>query len=267
MNENRTEDVVEMVKTVLNDYENDRDIDQINIYNKPDKEEIRELVRDLFRIVFPGYFKDKSVKIYNPKNSMAVVMENVFYHLNKQVTLALDFCKRRGTLTKEEREKESYSICRRFFEKLPTVREYVETDLQAAYDGDPAAGCKEEIILAYPGLMASTVNRIAHELYLLHVPVLPRIMTEYAHSLTGIDIHPGATIEDNVTIYAGASVLGGDTVIGKNAVIGGNAFITSSIPGDARVSIKNQELEYRTGKNQGRKTEEIHQSEEWYYII
>lgn len=83
--------------------------------------------------------------------------------------------------------------------------------------------------------------------------------------MSGVKRHP--TIEDNVTIYAGASVLGGDTVIGKNAVIGGNAFITSSIPGDTRVSIKNQELEYRTGKNQGRKTEEIHQSEEWYYII
>ncbi|MCI5529313.1 MAG: serine O-acetyltransferase, partial [Blautia sp.] len=179
-------------------------------------------------------------------------------------------------------------------------------------------GCKEEIILAYPGLMASSINRIAHELYLLNVPVLPRIMTEYAHSETGIDIHPGATIgkyffidhgtgvvigetsvigdnvkiyqgvtigalstrggqklsgmkrhptiEDNVTIYAGASVLGGETVIGKNAVIGGNAFITSSIPANTKVSIKNQELEYKTG-NHKRKTEEIQQSGEWYYVI
>lgn len=224
MTETRTEDVVEMVKTVLNDYENDRDIDQINIYNNPDKGEVRELVRDLFRIVFPGYFKDKSVKIYNPKNSMAVVMENVFYHLNKQVTLALDFCRRRGTLTKEEREKESHLICRKFFEKLPTVREYVETDLQAAYDGDPAAGCKEEIILAYPGLMASTVNRIAHELYLLQVPVLPRIMTEYAHSLTGIDIHPGATIGKYFFIDHGTGI-----VIGETAVIGEHVKIYQGV--------------------------------------
>lgn len=82
--------------------------------------------------------------------------------------------------------------------------------------------------------------------------------------LSGMKRHP--TIEDNVTIYAGASVLGGETVIGKNAVIGGNAFITSSIPANTRVSIKNQELEYKTG-NHKRKTEEIQQSGEWYYVI
>lgn len=318
MKEAQSEEISKRVENVLKDYEQGRDIDVINIYNKPDKEEVRELVRQLFRIIFPGYFKNKAFKIYNPKNSMAVVMEDVFYHLKKQVTLALDFCSRRGTMTPEEREEESFRICNVFFEQIPKVREYVETDLEAAFGGDPAAGCKEEIILAYPGLMASTVNRIAHELYLLKVPVLPRIMTEYAHSVTGIDIHPGATIgkyffidhgtgivigetavigenvkiyqgvtlgalstrggqrlknvkrhptiEDNVTIYSGASVLGGETVIGKNAVIGGNAFITSSIPADTRVSIKNQELEYRTGGKE-RKTEEIHQSDEWYYVI
>ena len=82
--------------------------------------------------------------------------------------------------------------------------------------------------------------------------------------MSGVKRHP--TIKDNVTIYAGASVLGGDTVIGKNAVIGGNAFITSSIPADTIVSIKNQELEYRTGSKE-RKTKEIQQSDEWYYII
>ena len=220
--------------------------------------------------------------------------------------------------SKEEKQKESYGICKAFFTKIPKIRDYIESDLQAAFDGDPAAGCKEEIILAYPGLMASSINRIAHELYLLQVPVLPRIMTEYAHSETGIDIHPGATIgkyffidhgtgvvigetavigdnvkiyqgvtigalstrggqklsgmkrhptiEDNVTIYAGASVLGGKTVIGKNAVTGGNAFITSSIPANTKVSIKNQELEYKTGDNK-RKTEEIRRSGEWYYVI
>ena len=209
-------------------------------------------------------------------------------------------------------------MCKDFFAEIPRIREYIESDLQAAFDGDPAASSKEEIILAYPGLMASSINRIAHKLYLLGVPVLPRIMTEYAHSETGIDIHPGATIgkyffidhgtgvvigetavigenvkiyqgvtigalstregqklsgikrhptiEDHVTIYAGASILGGETVIGKNAVIGGNAFITSSIPADTRVSIKNQELEYRSGSDI-RKTEEIQQSGEWYYII
>ena len=314
----REEEIDEIVNRVLSDFESGKNIDIINIYNKPDKAEVRELIRNLFRIIFPGYFRERTFKIYNPKNSFAVTIEDIFYHLNKQVYLALDFCKRRGTMTDDERKKESYRICRAFFDKLPTIREYVETDLLAAYDGDPAAGCFEEIILAYPGIRAVTVYRIAHELYLLKVPVLPRLMTEIAHSATGIDIHPGAsidknffidhgtgivigetavigknvkvyqgvtigalstrggqklsgkkrhpTIEDNVTIYAGASILGGDTVIGENSVIGGNTFITSSVPRDTRVSIKNPEMEYRTNDNQ-RKKEEIKQSEEWYYVI
>ena len=314
----REEEIDEIVNRVLSDFESGKNIDIINIYNKPDKAEVRELIRNLFRIIFPGYFRERTFKIYNPKNSFAVTIEDIFYHLNKQVYLALDFCKRRGTMTDDERKKESYRICRAFFYKLPTIREYIETDLLAAYDGDPAAGCFEEIILAYPGLRAVTVYRIAHELYLLKVPVLPRLMTEIAHSATGIDIHPGAsidknffidhgtaivigetavigknvkvyqgvtigalstrggqklsgkkrhpTIEDNVTIYAGASILGGDTVIGENSVIGGNTFITSSVPRDTRVSIKNPEMEYRTNDNQ-RKKEEIKQSEEWYYVI
>ena len=164
------------------------------------------------------------------------------------------------------REKADRAVCD-FMDSLCGIARVLNTDIIAAYEGDPAARSTEEILLAYPAFEAISIFRLAHRLYELQVPLIPRMMTEYAHSHTGIDIHPGATIEDNVTIYAGASVLGGDTAIGKNAVIGGNAFITSSIPGDTRVSIKNQELEYRTGKNQGRKTEEIHQSEEWYYII
>lgn len=253
------------------------------------------------------------------ENSLSVLVEDIFYHLNKQVILALGFCKRRGTMDEKQTEEEAFRICTEFFRKIPHIRELVETDLQAAFDGDPAAGCKEEIILAYPGLMASTINRIAHELYLLQVPFIPRLMTEYAHSETGIDIHPGATIgryffidhgtgivigetarigdhvkiyqgvtigalstrggqklqgkkrhptiENNVTIYSGASVLGGNTIVGENSVIGGNAFITSSIPRDTRVSIKNQELEYNPGRQKERKTEEIHHSDEWYYMI
>ena len=314
----REEEINGIVKKILADYKGRKNIDAVNIYNKPDKTEMREMVHDLLRIVFPGYFRERTYKIYNPNNYYAVIIEDVFYHLNKQVMLALDFCKLRGTMTAKERKIESYRISREFFEKIPLIREYVETDLLAAFDGDPAASCFEEIILAYPGIMAITVYRLAHELYKLKVPVLPRLMTEYAHSETGIDIHPGASIDkyffidhgtgivigetsiigknvkiyqgvtigalstrggqklsgkkrhptigDNVTIYAGASILGGDTVIGENTVIGGNAFITRSVPANTRVNIKNPEMEYRTKDNKI-KTEEIKQSDEWYWII
>ncbi len=216
----REDEIDGIVKSILSDFDGGKKIDAVNIYNKPDRSEVRELVDNLIKIVFPGYFREKSFKIYNPKNSFAVIIEDIFYHLNKQVFLALDFCNLRGTLTEDDRRLESYRICLTFFERIPLIREYVESDLLAAYDGDPAAGCYEEIILAYPGLMASTVYRLAHELYLLKVPVIPRLMTEYAHSQTGIDIHPGATIDRNFFIDHGTGIVIGETsVIGKNVKI------------------------------------------------
>ena len=101
------------------------------------------------------------------------------------------------------------------FAKLPAIRETLETDIQAGYEGDPAATCPEEVMLAYPAFEAISIFRIAHELYLLKVPMLPRMMTEYAHSLTGIDIHPGATIGRSFFIDHGTGV-----VIGETCVIG-----------------------------------------------
>ena len=213
-------EVENIVKTIFADYEGGKNIDEINIYNKPDKSEVQALLNNLFQIVYPGYFRDRTYKIYNPKNSFAVIIEDTFYHLNKQVRLALDYDKQREHMTAEERDEESYRICKEFFDKIPRIREYLETDLLAAFDGDPAAGCLEEIILAYPGLFAITAYRLAHELYLEKVSVLPRLMTEYAHSLTGIDIHPGATIDKYFFIDHGTGIVVGETsIIGKNVKI------------------------------------------------
>ncbi len=314
----REKEIASLVSKVISDYDGGKNIDTTDIYNKPDRNEVIDIINNLFFVVYPGYFKDRTYKTYNPKNEIAVMIEDIFYHLNKQVFLALDFCKLRGSMSEAEREEESYRICSAFIEKIPVIREYAETDLLATFDGDPAAGSFDEIILAYPGLIAITTYRLAHELYLLNVPVIPRLMTEVAHSKTGIDIHPGATIgkfffidhgtgivvgetsvigdnvkiyqgvtigalstrggqklagkkrhptiEDNVVIYAGASILGGETVIGKNSVIGGNTFITSSVPSDTRVSIKNPEMEYYSAGNKHVK-EEIKQGDEWFYII
>lgn len=216
----KEDEIDSIVKTIIEDFDGTKSIDAENIFNKPDKAEVIELVNQLIRVIFPGYFRDKSYKIYNPKNSFAVNIEDAFYHLNKQVTLALDFCKKRGTMTEEEREIESYRVCKEFFGRIPAIREYIETDLQAAFDGDPAAGCLDEIILAYPGLRAITVYRIAHELYKLMIPVLPRLMTEYAHSETGIDIHPGAEIGKYFFIDHGTGIVIGETsIIGRNVKI------------------------------------------------
>lgn len=314
----REKEIAKLVSEVIKDYDGGKNIDATDTFNKPDRNEVIDIVNNLFFVMYPGYFKDRTYKTYNPKNEIAVMIEDIFYHLDKQVYLALDFCKLRGSMTEDERKAESYRICTTFISKLPTIREFVESDLLATYDGDPAASSFEEIILAYPGIIAITTYRLAHELYLLNVPVIPRLMTEFAHSRTGIDIHPGATIgkhffidhgtgivvgetsiigenvkiyqgvtigalstrggqklagkkrhptiEDNVVIYAGASILGGETTIGKNSVIGGNTFITSSVPADTRVSIKNPEMEYYSAGNKHVK-EEIKQDEAWFYVI
>lgn len=108
-------------------------------------------------------------------------------------------------------------IVKSFVDRIPTVRHLVETDVTAAYEGDPAATSRMEVVMAYPGLYATTVHRLAHELYKLKVPIIPRIMSELAHSKTGIDIHPGATIGERFFIDHGTGVVIGETtVIGRN---------------------------------------------------
>lgn len=312
-------DVNKLIENLINDYGQNRDIDIVETFMPPSRDDIVKIIDQIRSIIFPGYYKNKSYRIYTVRNNLSMQLEDVLYNLSKQISIVLKYLPEYSEKEEKELLYEGEKITLRFLDKLTVIRELIQTDLQAAYDGDPAAFNKAEIIFSYPGLFAIMVNRIAHELYLLGVPLIPRIMTEYAHTQTGIDIHPGATlgkfffidhgtgivigetavigdyvkiyqgvtigalstrggqklhgkkrhptIEDNVTIYAGASILGGETVIGHDSVIGGNAFITTSIPSNTRVSIKNQELEYKQGHNGNRNTTEVIQSDEWYYVI
>ena len=217
-------EVALIVKDILKDFEGGKHIDAVNVRNKPDKTVVRELTQKIFKIIFPGYFRGEAYNFYNPTNSFAVIIEDVFYHLNAQITLALEFCKKRGSLSKAEKKEESFRICKTFLQKIPQIRESVEADLIAAFDGDPAANSLEEVVLAYPGITAIATYRIARELHILEVPVLPRLMTEYAHSETGVDIHPGAKIGKSFFIDHGTGV-----VIGETTVIGDNVKIYQGV--------------------------------------
>ena len=262
---------------------------------------VQGLIEKFFKILFPGYFREREYKVSDFENYISVLCREVMLVLNKQIFLALKKLPDNKDASEEKLRERARLVTHEFFDRLPRAREFLESDLQAAYDGDPAAFDKTEIILSYPGFFAIAVNRLAHELFVLGVPLIPRIMTEWAHSKTGIDIHPGATlgkyffidhgtgivigettvigehvkvyqgvtlgalstnggqqlkgvkrhptIEDNVTIYSGASILGGDTVIGKNSVIGGNTFVTKSVASETVVSIKNQELKFKTASD------------------
>lgn len=224
MDNNIKEEIGNLVDNILDDYKGGKNIDAADILGKPDRNEVIDIINNLFIVVYPGYFRDRTYKSYNRENGIAVLIEDIFYRLNKQICLSLDFCKLRGAMSEDEREKESYRITYAFFEELPKIREYLESDLLATYDGDPAAGSFEEIILAYPGLIAITVYRLAHELYLLDVPVIPRLMTEFAHSKTGIDIHPGATIGKRFFIDHGTGI-----VVGETSIIGDDVKIYQGV--------------------------------------
>lgn len=209
-----------IVDTILEDYKKERAVDKMDLFNQPDKESIIDMIKKLFCIVYPGYYRDKSFKIYNVNNNLSVLMEDIMYHLNKQVEIALKYDRQFDDLKEEEIKETAQEKSIAFLKTMPKVREYLDTDLQAAFDGDPAAYYKDEIVYSYPGMYAITVNRLAHELYLLEVPMIPRIMTEYAHNITGIDIHPGAVIGKYFFIDHGTGVVVGETtVIGDNVKI------------------------------------------------
>ena len=205
---NQIENVVD---TILRDYQQDRSVDKMDLFRHPDKDVIIDMVTKLLQIIYPGYFRDKRLRIYTARHNLSMLIEDVMYNLNKQITLVLE-----TSMAPDSAEAEAQRISLEFFSRIPAVRALAQTDLEAAYDGDPAATSHDEIIFCYPGLFAITVYRLAHELYGLNVPMIPRIMTEYAHSLTGIDIHPGASIGDHFFIDHGTGiVIGETTVIGK----------------------------------------------------
>ena len=196
---------------ILSDYDDDRTVNKIDINNQPDKRAIVDVVEKMMKILYPGYYSDKVYKIYSLSNNMAATIEDVIFHLKKQIMIVLKYSNREKFVTEQELEDKAKKITLEFMRKIPSIREIIETDIDAAYEGDPAADSKDEIIFSYPGLYAISVYRMAHELQLLSVPMIPRIMTEYAHTVTGIDIHPGAVIGKYFFIDHGTGIVIGET--------------------------------------------------------
>lgn len=215
LNEQRVEHIVQ---SILSDYEDSKAINKRDIYNRPDKKAIIEIVEKLMMIIYPGYYGDKVYRSYSLKNNMSAAIEDVIFHLHKQIMVVLRYTWE--TENNLEIDEKAETITYDFMEKIPKIRAFLDTDIQAAFDGDPAAKSKDEIILSYPGMYAVSVYRIAHELFLLNVPMIPRIMTEHAHSVTGIDIHPGAEIgKFFFTDHGTGVVIGETTVIGEHVKI------------------------------------------------
>lgn len=217
---NYEEKIGALTGLLLDDYGKGRVIDDMKPFGRADKKTVIGVLEKLRRLIFPGYFNDREHGSYTVRNSTALLIEEITGELSAQIELVLPCGEDFGAKDCRGLPKEAERLTFEFLQKIPMIREYIETDIQAAYDGDPAAFSKDEIIFSYPGLYAILTNRIAHELYLLGVPMIPRMMTEHAHSLTGIDIHPGVTLGKYFFIDHGTGIVIGETTeIGNNVKI------------------------------------------------
>lgn len=188
----------------------------------PDREIIISIVDELRSVTFPGFFGEGKNSYVKKECFADSLLSSIYEKLRRQIRIALLYGNK--TQTYEEVKKESEEIAIAFVEAIPRIQEMLLKDVRAGYDGDPAAKSEEEIICSYPGLFAIVVYRYANVLYKSNVPFIPRIMTEYAHSQTGIDINPGAEIGEYFFIDHGTGI-----VIGETTVIGNHVKIYQGV--------------------------------------
>ncbi|MGI6220714.1 MAG: serine O-acetyltransferase EpsC [Coriobacteriales bacterium] len=209
----------ETVEAIAKNYEADEIIFTDPDHHFPDKRVIIEIIHDIRRLMFPRYFGNETPTGTDPEYFIGETLIRIRQNLRAQLRQALLF-RNEKTGIDEDVADQVDGVCDRFMSKLPEIQTLLFKDVQAAFDGDPAAQSKEEIIFSYPGFFAIFVYRIAHELYLENVPMIPRIMTEYAHADTGVDINAGATVGEYFFIdHATGVVIGETTIIGNHVKI------------------------------------------------
>jgi serine O-acetyltransferase len=213
----RKEQLPELTDRVVASYEETDTTHHLGHCPLPSSEAIIEIAQDVKEILFPGYRRRQNLHMGNVVFHVGDLIDGLHDKLTTHIARALSHawdiekgleCQKKRHIDFEARGQEKAIA---FLETLPELRRMLATDVQAAYDGDPAASCRDEIIFCYPGLEAVTVHRMAHELSRLGVPLIPRMLTEWAHSRTGIDIHPGANIGPSFFIDHGTGVVIGET--------------------------------------------------------
>jgi serine O-acetyltransferase len=213
----------ELVERVVASYHADARTQHIDRVYLPSRSEIIQLVRDLLELLYPGFIGRQRLTRHNVAFHVGDLLPRIGEAAFRQIHMCLcyvDELAHPGRLNERPADKRAREVTLAFLEGIPAIREKLAGDVQAAYDGDPAALNLDEVILAYPGLLAISVQRLAHTLYDLEVPLMPRIMSEWAHAQTGIDIHPGARIGRNFFIDHGSGVVIGETTdIGDNVKI------------------------------------------------
>jgi serine O-acetyltransferase len=233
--------VPKVVKELLTSWSTKECFDHISLVSIPSQEKVVEIVQQTRRILFPGYFTETKLHPANLEYYIGKETTELYDKVAEQITMAIRHDCKRNELPCTRCDELSHHNALAFIKSLPKVAMTMATDIRATLSGDPATRSHDEVIFCYPGLLATLVFRIAHELYLLNVPTIPRIMTEYAHSLTGIDIHPGATIGSGFFIDHGTGiVIGETTIIGKNVrIYQGVTLGALSLPRDAGEKMRN----------------------------
>jgi serine O-acetyltransferase len=208
--------VSQLTDLLVASYNHTGGINHLDGKNLPSKRVISLIGMDLLRLLFPGFFDEKLIHSSEIKTETAQLLKEVLVSLEAEVAKSLEYSPPPELqIPKRDLRPIARAYTIEFLASLPRIRDLLQTDTEAAFNGDPAALSKEEVIVAYPFIEAIAVQRLAHELYLKNIPLIPRIMTEWAHSQTGIDLHPGARIGSHFFIDHGTG-----TVVGETAVIG-----------------------------------------------
>ena len=228
--------VTQLTNALIASYAKVGGINHLDGKNLPSKTVITGMTCDLLRLLFPGFFDEKLIHSSELKAETAALLDSVIGVLEDEIRKSLDY-KTPAGMDKKDIPAEAHKLTFEFLHRLPEVREILHTDVDAAYNGDPAAASREEILVSYPFVETIAVQRLAHQLYLKQVPLIPRIMTEWAHSRTGMDLHPGAKIGTNFFIDHGTG-----TVVGETAIIGNYVKMYHGVTLGARSTAGGQQL-------------------------
>ena len=208
------ETVTQLTNELVASYARVGGINHLDGKNLPSNHAITAITQDLLRLLFPGFFDEKPIHSSEIKVATAELLDSVLGDLEDEIYKSLEY-NPPAELPKKNLRSAAHSLTLEFLGSLPRLREVLQTDMMAAYDGDPAARSKEEVLVSYPFVEAIAVQRLAHELYLKNVALIPRIMTEWAHFRTGMDLHPGAQIGTHFFVDHCTG-----TVVGETAIIG-----------------------------------------------
>jgi serine O-acetyltransferase len=208
--------VTNITDRLIASYAHSGGINHLDGKNLPSKTAIAEITVDLLRLLFPGFFDEKLIHSSEIKVETAARLDSLLGSLEDEICKSLEYSPP-AEVPRKDLRKVAHSRTLKFLDSLPRVRDLLQTDTEAAYRGDPAALSREEVIVAYPFVEAIAVQRLAHELYLDNIPLIPRIMTEWAHARTGMDLHPGAQIGSHFFVdHCTGTVVGETTIIGNH---------------------------------------------------